>query len=585
MTFRAKPVVKRSHRPGWEARDRRNLLMNLGFGLVVLVAVVILALAAGASWYDAHLSPVAAVNGQSITKDQFNQRYRIELYRLDIAERRLNTEHAAGRLTDSEWTGQVSFVSSARSSAAQQSLEDMIDARIQADLATQEGITVGQAQIDAQITKEATSPEQRHAWIIEVKPKVDTGKTLPTDAQKADASKIADKALADLVAGKKWQDVAKVASTHSSAATGGDLGWISADSAASLDPSFGDAAFKDAMFKLAKDGRTPVLVGTDGTYRIGQVTEIVPETVDASYRQQLADDGIPRDAYDAVVRTDLIRIGLQDKIKTQALASGLQRRVAQIFIKAPSSGTPPTDAIKVRHILYSPNNDPQKAATLAPTDPAWKKAEDEARATYAKLKADPSQFDAIARKDSDESGDDVSGGKLPYFDPSMTASGQLDAAFGGAIFKAGLKAGDILEPVRSAFGWHVIQVMYFPPDLDQANKLKTQAERGADFAQLARDNSNAPEAAKGGDLGWIAHYQLDQKSSDAIFATPIGKTSDPVVIDGDGIHIYKVLEEATRTPDGDQKATLEQSAFTNWYDAKKATFTIRRDVGFSTPTG
>jgi parvulin-like peptidyl-prolyl isomerase len=127
--------------------------------------------------------------------------------------------------------------------------------------------------------------------------------------------------------------------------------------------------------------------------------------------------------------------------------------------------------------------------------------------------------------------------------------------------------------------------MYFPPDLDQAKKLKTQADGGADFAQLARDNSDASEAAKGGDLGWIAHYQLDKKLTDAIFATPVGKSSDPVAIDGDGIHVYKVLEEATLTPDGDQKATLQQSAFTNWYDAKKATFTIRRDVDFSTPTG
>jgi parvulin-like peptidyl-prolyl isomerase len=167
----------------------------------------------------------------------------------------------------------------------------------------------------------------------------------------------------------------------------------------------------------------------------------------------------------------------------------------------------------------------------------------------------------------------------------MSASGQLDADFAAAIFKPGLKAGDILEPVRSAFGWHVIQVMYFPPDLDQANKLKTQADGGADFAQLARDYSDGPEAAKGGELGWVAPYQLDQKSTDAIFATPVGKTTDPVAIDSDGIHIYKVLEEATRTPDGDQKVTLEQSAFSNWYDAKKAAFTIRRDVDFSTPTG
>jgi len=43
-----------------------------------------------------------------------------------------------------------------------------------------------------------------------------------------------------------------------------------------------------------------------------------------------------------------------------------------------------------------------------------------------------------------------SGGKLPYFD---SASG-IDEAFKAAIVAPGLKAGDLLKPVKSAFGWH-----------------------------------------------------------------------------------------------------------------------------------
>ena len=41
MTFRAKPVVKRDHKPAWETQDRRNFYLNLGFGLIVVLAVVI----------------------------------------------------------------------------------------------------------------------------------------------------------------------------------------------------------------------------------------------------------------------------------------------------------------------------------------------------------------------------------------------------------------------------------------------------------------------------------------------------------------------------------------------------------------
>jgi parvulin-like peptidyl-prolyl isomerase len=581
MTFRAKPVVKRTHRTGWDVRDRRNLYLNVAFGLVVLVAIAILAVYAGATWYDQHLASVASVNGQPISKDELNNRIRIEAWRLDAATRRLNTEHAAGLLSDEEWKKETGQVDQGRNAIAQVSFERLIDSRVQAILATQEGISVSPQQIDDEITKEATSPEQRHAWMIEVAPKSDEDKE-PTAAQKAEAKASADKALADLVAGKSWDDVAKAASAAGGTATNGDQGWVTADSA-TLDPKF-----LAALFTLEKDGRTGVVEGEDGAYRIGRVTEIVPASVESGYRQEITGAGISMDAYSAVVKTDVIRDELEQKVKTEVLASAPQRRVAEIFIEAPKSADgsgaatePGPGAVKVRHILFSPKDDPQGASSLAKNDPAWKKAEDDARAAYAKVKADPSQFDAIARKESDESGDESTGGKLPYFDPGMVASGQLDAQFGAAIFKAGLKPGDILEPVRSAFGWHVIQIMYFPPDADEAKKLKDEAEGGADWTTLAKNFSDAPDGPKGGELGWIAKYQLDAQSNDAIFSTPVGKVTDPVVVEGEGVHLYKILEEATRTPTGEQKDTLEAQAFNHWYAGKKAGFAIKRDIDLS----
>jgi len=91
MTFRAKPVVKRSHKPSWESQDRRNLYLNIGFGVVVVAAVAILLIAAGLSWYNEHLAPVGSVNGRNITTDEFKDRYAIETRRLEEAERRVNT--------------------------------------------------------------------------------------------------------------------------------------------------------------------------------------------------------------------------------------------------------------------------------------------------------------------------------------------------------------------------------------------------------------------------------------------------------------------------------------------------------------
>ena len=55
MTFRARPVVQRAKKPTWESRDRRNLFLNLGFGLAVVAALLILVVAVGWWYYNDHL--------------------------------------------------------------------------------------------------------------------------------------------------------------------------------------------------------------------------------------------------------------------------------------------------------------------------------------------------------------------------------------------------------------------------------------------------------------------------------------------------------------------------------------------------
>ena len=73
MTFRARPTTS-SHRSGHEADHRRNIWLNIGFGLVVLVALLLLAGVVGANWYSDHLAPAARVNGTTITMDDLRAR-------------------------------------------------------------------------------------------------------------------------------------------------------------------------------------------------------------------------------------------------------------------------------------------------------------------------------------------------------------------------------------------------------------------------------------------------------------------------------------------------------------------------------
>jgi parvulin-like peptidyl-prolyl isomerase len=236
-------------------------------------------------------------------------------------------------------------------------------------------------------------------------------------------------------------------------------------------------------------------------------------------------------------------------------------------------------AIRVRHILFSPNHDPNNASSVAATDPAWAAAKTLADAAYQKLQADPTQFDAMARAESDETAGQASGGKLPYF----STDDQIDAAFAAAIFKPGLQPGQLLAPVKSAFGWHVIQVMHGPTDAQWAAKLVAQATDLSTFQTLARDNSDDKSSGTQGDLGWIGQhtYQVSDQIAAAIFAAPIGKVSSVTTVDGDGTYIFWVDQETTKVPDGDQAASIKSSAYTTWYTNAKADYTVWQDPAIS----
>jgi parvulin-like peptidyl-prolyl isomerase len=107
--------------------------------------------------------------------------------------------------------------------------------------------------------------------------------------------------------------------------------------------------------------------------------------------------------------------------------------------------------------------------------------------------------------------------------------------------------------------------------------LKALADKGDDFASLARDNSEAETAGAGGDLDWVAKGQLEASLIDAIFGTDIGKTSAIVTVANDGLYLFKVLGEEVRTPQGRQLEALRSTAFSDWYTIKKDAATIVRD--------
>jgi parvulin-like peptidyl-prolyl isomerase len=550
------------------------MLLNIGFGLTVVAALLLLAIAGGVAWYGSHLSPAASVNGQTITKDDYAKQLAINAFRIDYQSRRIRTLLTAGQMRSADATARQNVLDQRTQQADTIALEQLIDGRVQADLATKQGLTVADADVDARLTDEATTPEMRHAWMIEVKPDIPAGASAASDATKAAAKAKADAALADLKAGKDWTEVAKAVSTDASKDQGGDLGFV--DKNALL-----DAAFSASIIAAAKDTPTDVIEGSDGTYRIGRVTEIAAPVVDATLADQVKAAGISMDDFRAALRRDVTRTKLSEAITAPYLVAGPQRQVAEIKLGAdidPGTGTPTgkeseAGAVKIRHILYAPNGDVQAAASLAPDDAAWKTAEAAANATYQKLLANPDLFPAIAKSDSNDPGSASRGGTYWF-----TKNDGLLQPFADAIFKDGLQPGQLLAPVKTTAGWHVIQFLHPAPDADWAAKLKTAIDSGTtSFADAARNNSDGSGAANGGDLGWVAKGLQPADVEKAIFAAPIGKASDPVTVAGDGTYLFLVNKEEARTPDASQTATLKSTVFPNWYSTEKAGFDITRD--------
>jgi parvulin-like peptidyl-prolyl isomerase len=576
MTFRARPTTRTGRRSGYESDHRRNLYFTLGFGAVVILAVLLLVGAGVASWYDEHLAPVAKVNGETITKDALRERVALETFRLDTLQTQTSDKVNAGHMSAAQGTQLVNYIDQQRQQIDSLAYEREIDTTLLLQLGPKQGVQVSPAEVDAQITKDATIPESRHTYQIQVKPETSTGATEPTQVQKDAAKKKADGLLADLKSGTSWDDVVKASGDADAAETKGDLYFLEKGTTSP------DKAFVDAIFALAAaPGYTEVVEGADGVYRIGRMTEISAELVDPNFMQRATSAGVNEAAYRRADEAIVAR----DKIDAQLVAEVVdkpseQRRTFELALEN-NGGDPITPgSVLVKHILYSPKDDPQGAAALAADDPAWKAAQDEANKAYAELKAGTKRFVDLAPA-SDDSSSGAKNGFLPYF---PKGDSQLDPAFAAAISADGLQPGQLLAPVKSAFGWHVIEFVTTDDPTVRSQKLSTEfAKSGTDRAKLVAENSIAASAAKGGELGWVARYQLAKDAEDAIFATQANGLSTG--IQGDGLTFYQVAEIATRLPDPAQATTLRDNVFANWYQGVKGDKTQTTIERLISPTG
>ena len=556
----------------WDDPARRNMLYNIGFGLAIVAALLTLLIAAGVSWYSGHLARAITVDGVTLNKDDVAREDKINAFLIDYQTKHTRTLLSSGHLWATDANSRIQSLSSQATHVTSLSVNQLTDGTVMLDLAQKNGQAVTADDIAAKEKEAATQTELRHVWMIVVAPTLATGETKATDAEKAAAQAKADQALTALKGGGDWATIAKSTSTDTATAPqGGDVGFI--DNSSSL-----DATFVAALMAAPLNTPTDVIAGADGSYYIGKVTETIAPATDPNFASQAQAAGVSQADLDWSFKYAAANTKLDDWVVSQAMAPAPQRHVYRIFMQYSASETGPS-AVRVRHILFSPNHDPNAATSLPATDPAWAAAKALADAAYAKLQADPTQFDTLARTESDDANSAPSGGKLGY----LSKTDGLDQAFANAIFAPGLQPGQILAPVKSAYGYHVIQIMHFPTDLEWANKLIAQATSLDVFKTLARDNSDDAQSAQGGDMGWIGQhtYQVSDQLAAAIFAAPVGKVSTVTGIDQDGTYIFWVSDQQTKVPDGAQADFIKANAFNSWYKPLRATYAIWQDPAYS----
>ena len=74
-----------------------------------------------------------------------------------------------------------------------------------------------------------------------------------------------------------------------------------------------------------------------------------------------------------------------------------------------------------------------------------------------------------------------------------------------------------------------------------ADEIEAKLKKGASFAELSRQHSLAPNAKKGGDIGYVSRGELPKMFEDEIFALAPGSISSVIRTDA-SFHIFRVDE-------------------------------------------
>jgi len=546
------------------AETDKSVLTNLAFLSAIALSTLLLSAVLAASWWSDNFASAVEVNGVSISVGEAKSRGDIASFRLNLEAARVRARVSSGTLTNDEGNAILQQINDAGTNLSSQLTTDIIDALLVAQLASEKNITVDQAAIDAAWADETATPELRLLRRISIE--IANGpKGQPTEATIAAAQLKADAVLAEIKAGGDVGAIAKRESSDSFAAEGGRIGWSAKAEDPATDPAYA------AAWALTAAGPTEVITQSAKTLVIFYVDQIRPAQADPNFDVSASDAKINMDLYRKIVGERALSAALGDVVTAELLIDPVEQRdISYIAVPAPE-GNSEAEEVLVRHLLYSPNDDSKDAAKLDPTDPAWVAAEAEAKAAYEKIAAGASMESLADQSDDTRSGEQ--GGLLGW-----AAKGSYVPAFEDAVWADGLQVGDLLGPIKTEFGYHVMQFEGRRLGMTLRMELLAQELAGAtvDFDARAAEALKDFEGMTTDNLGFTSRYSLNAQIGSAAWLLAEGEVSGVQTLNGQMV-IFKinVIEERPLTEE--QKATIKTSGFLIWLDTYRETAKIAID--------
>jgi parvulin-like peptidyl-prolyl isomerase len=552
----------------YQAADK-TALTNLSFVVAIGLAGTLLIGVAGYSVYDSTWAPAVQVNDAGFNKAEAKARAEVTAFQIALQGSRIRARVAAGTMTNSVGDAALQALNQQAEGISNQVTTDMVDTLLIRDLAAANGVSADPAVVASEWAKETTLPELRLFRRISINAANDPTTKKPTAATRAAAKAKAEAILAEITAGGDFATIAKRDSDDAYAETGGLVGW----SAQSEDP-IDDLGYKAAWALLpSTDGSalplTAVIASTEDQFVIFRLDKSQAAKLDPDFEKQVSEAGIDRGLYERMAEERALKTALSEKITAQLLVSPVEQREVSYV----AATVPETDAeqVQVRHILFSPNDDPNNASDLDQADPAWAAAEKEATDLVARLK-DGSSFETEA-KESDDKTSGADGGLLAW-----APKGTYVPEFDTAIWADGVKKDDILGPIKTQFGYHVIKFDSRRASLkDRLDALaKELGAVGVDFKEAAATATNTIEELTFASPGFVPKYTVNPELGGVVWGLKAGGTS-AVVESSNTYLIVHVDGIETRELTADQVKGITASGFSIWLDLYRSAARVAID--------